>query len=419
MADQSLSTQSALDAVYFQLTQLADNLAAHANAPLGIAHGFNFFHPLNFTDQYANAITSYVDDADNTVGDLAVTINIGGVRYFCPAKLTTLDGQTPMSGLPAEITAFLTASNGADETNWVTNFASALATYVNTMNAQYLLPHARLGYWESHRNVTAAPRTWTDSAGHVVGDVSVKIPVGGTVYEIPARTTLGGTVKPWLNFKFCADYDGIAPRWYYNVYLHANDDNQVSYFYFTDDAISGVPAASGTLPRAIRLLVNKSPYGTDPTWFVMPPGSAIGYVKQLFSTFLGSAALFVTSYNVSGDSYKFTILDANGSDNTTPAAVLRLLAIAYTTGQPNERRYSLGNLCCFRNNDEDGGWTFFPIPLPGGAAEGVSITREIPTLAWWGGAWPPPTTYYIGQTYAASATEIANLEWHASDPLAP
>jgi hypothetical protein len=329
-----------------------------------------------------------------------------------------------MSGLPAEITAFLTASNGAGETNWVTNFASALAAYVNTMNAQYLLPHARLGYWEAHRNVTAAPRTWTDSAGHTVGDNSVKIPVGGTVYEIPAKTTLGGTVRPWLNFKFCADYDGISPRWYYNVYFSAREDNQVGYFYFTDDATSGFltsPAASGTLPRAIRLLVNKSPYGTEPTWFVIPPGSAVGYVQQLFPTFLGSPGLFVTSYNVSGDSYKFTILDANNV-GALPAAAMRLLAIAYSTGQPSERRYSLGNLCAFRTENEEGGWSFFPplgVPLPEEAASTISITREIPTLAYWGGAWPPPTTYYIGQTYAASDAEIANLEWHASDPLAP
>lgn len=436
MSEQNVVTQAQLNAVYFYLNELADNLAAHANASLGPAHGFNFLHPVTFVDKYANTINGYLDDNDDTVGTHILIFNYEGVRYFCPAKLSSRAGQTAMSGLPTAITAYLAQVSGAGASNWVTEFAITLANYVSAMNVQYLLPHARLGYWEAHRNVTASsPDSWTDSAGHVTGTASVKIPIGGIVYKIPAKTTLQGTVKPWVGFELAADYKDRATvddvTWDKNVYRHdadnsGNQDNpgQFSYFHFTERN------ASGTLPRALRLIINASQYGTSTNWLVIPPDSpsvaryltrSLYYrrLSELFpGTWIGGRKMGVSEYtdltcldgdcsSTVTDKYMFSFNNDGGND----PLICRVMAIAYAIGTDDEKRYSFGNKCQFQNKDTDG--DIFSDP-----ADNTYLRYSWPyfDVAWTDDEFVE--SLLIGEVIPDEIA-VGSLIWHDDDPLKP
>lgn len=432
MSDKSIATQSQLNAIYFQLNDLAENLAAHANAPLGFAHGFNFLHPVSFVDVYQNTINGYLDSHDDQVGEYVVVVNYAGVRYFCPAKTTALAGQPAMSGLPASLVAHLSAVSGASSANWVTDFAVTLASYVSSMNAQYLLPHARYGYWEAHRNVTVTSRAWTDDAGHVVGDSSVLIAVGGRVYEIPAKMSLKGTVKYWSNFELSADYSSRTQStltWNKNVYFNAADNSgnesspgQFAYFWFTERN------STGTLPRAIRVLVNESQYGNSDNWLVMPPSTLVDpgftvssvkfhHIKTLFNTFNGGTSMAMAEYptlpcvngtcnSVATTPFMFTF---NNDEGGNPIFV-RVMSIAYAQGTADEKKYSFGNLVTFRNEDTDGG-------ACSGPDNNVSLSWEDPfNLGYTAGE--ILNAHPIGTTIPDDVAP-ANLLWVNDDPLKP
>lgn len=427
MADQNISTQSTLNQVFFRLNDLADNLTAHANASLSDAHGINFLEPVNFTDKYGNLITAYVDSDTNNVGSLVVTFSYGGIRYYSPAKLTTLPGSTPMSGLPASVLAFLAATTGAATSNWVTEFTVALSTFVSNMNTGYLLPHSHRGYWEAHKDITAySPRAWLDSAGHTVGDAAIRMAVGGVVYEIPAKLSMSGGVIYRRGFELAADLQTASfstMLWNKNVYRRSRDGDQYGFFYFTERN------ASGTLPRAVRLLLNASRFGTDPNWLVLPPGNdgtTFTFINTLFPGFWTDpqvTSLRIRSYNdltaVSGGtsgvvntSYQFQFWDSSGNDSVHAVAVVRIMCIAYPAGSATEKKHSFGNLCAFRDNDTDGSWIF------GGPDSSVGLSSEIPTFV------PSYTNNQFVTSYTIGTVNLdeiaqANLIWHGSDPLAP
>ena len=203
MSAQSIATQSQLEYVDFTIAQVLDNLAAHANADLSTAHGFNLiFGPAD--DGHGNNLSYYSDAAGNLVGAFQLSVIIDGNQVCVPANITTLPGESSGSGTSLDPT--LDTQTGAGPSNWITEFEDQVSGLLTTILQSYLLPHTLDGYWEVHGGVILVePETthqgpsgsgsaegWWSSAAIFVADASLVLSAGGATLRIPASTRLGG-----------------------------------------------------------------------------------------------------------------------------------------------------------------------------------------------------------------------------------
>lgn len=186
----SLATQSDLDAINFSLQQLAENLAAHTNGSLSEGHGIGIFP--GYTDADGNDLTNYEDSNGDTVGTYHIRFIIGGVSYWVPGQISTLDGQASDHGLTVNTQGI----ESRDGSSWVTKFVQDIAPYVDQVGVDYLLPHTELGHWEAHGGLAVSTATTTDNAGHTVGNRLIHFGWNGVVYTLVAHTRFGGPAQP-------------------------------------------------------------------------------------------------------------------------------------------------------------------------------------------------------------------------------
>lgn len=199
----TIATQAQLSTVNFELSQLIDNLAAHANDDQSDSHGLNFVNgPSN--DANGNDLSYYGDVNGDVVGTFQVGFLVNDQRVYVPAKITTLDGKPSTTGLT--VTPVTDAESGAGASSWVTNFDDDLTGLVQTILEQYLLPHTQLAYWEAHGGLmfvnpelahkgpvgSGSGAGWLDSSLHLVASASLRLKVDGLLISIPCSTRVGG-----------------------------------------------------------------------------------------------------------------------------------------------------------------------------------------------------------------------------------
>jgi len=192
----AVATQTELGSLNFALQQAAENLASHANGSMSEAHGMDMY-PGRADDGYGNDVTYYEDSNGDQVGTKYVRIILAGIAYYVPAKITTLAGKAPSTGITdTDLTAY-GVSSGQGSSHWVTQFQLDSAHYIQEVLETYLLPHTEKGYWEAHTGFDSAITSATnDSAGHAVGSRLLPIPIDGNFWNIVASTRLGGPLQP-------------------------------------------------------------------------------------------------------------------------------------------------------------------------------------------------------------------------------
>lgn len=342
MADKNLITTSGLQEVKTAEGELAFNLFTHANSSLSKAHGWEFLDlPHPFLDATGNDVSIYTDSHGDRVGYYQMQLTYNGVNYYAGLEASVLAGQ------PASANIVLTSRSQLaiqDGTAWITKFNTHNESNLIVTNDDVLIPHTRLGHWQSHTgNVySVIPQVVKDSAGHTVSEFIARISFGGKELWIPVQPRLGGPLQP---IRLPKPGITVARGANLNVNQMSADDAQFTIFFF--NAPTG-----GTLPYTLKWQFNTYQpihglYWADPlvgsgTWVDLP-----------YTT----VALPIPAGNPEAGIYAMTPPDSMtmqvsaGSNTLRTAATVRAL---YT----NAAGTVTSNWCLFLAADSDGSWVF-------------------------------------------------------------
>ena len=191
MPIKSLATQSELHGLQDAVNVLAENLKAHASAPLGKAHGIQLVN--GYVDDAGNDLTTYQDSHGDIVADKFVAFCVDGILYYAPGATSTLAGQVSSVQAIADSAGEVTGTLGGS--TLITDYTSLEILHAQNVNSLFL-EHTRLPHASAHQNMSAFLKTTLDSAGHTVGRYVVQLALGGTVYQVPCDRRLGGPVQP-------------------------------------------------------------------------------------------------------------------------------------------------------------------------------------------------------------------------------
>jgi len=292
--NQTLVTQTAAQPVLAALTEVASNLAAHANASISKAHGINMlqFAPNSINDGSGNDISVYYDDHGDVIGTIFVTFVINDTVYYAPALVTTLPGQALSTGqgvygasAPSAPASPGTTDNSA---TWITDVISQETSAVNAINNSVLIPHTQDGYWEVHDSMTAIAFNTYDSIGHLIGDHVIILYWGGNTYQIPCSTRLGGPLQPPWSVPFSPVQNAF--------WVIGPDDNTTTFDYTV--------YASGTNPNATPWSMCGGNQPLTLTWYAQDDSGAWNVVASGQSTIPFSNAS--TTVVVQSNSNSFT-----------------------------------------------------------------------------------------------------------------
>lgn len=344
-----ITTQSALSEANFIVQEFADNLAAHSNSSLSVAHGINTFPALN-PDSDGNDRTYFEDARGNIVGTRHIRFVIDGVSYWVPGQDSTLAGQPPGTN----ITNLQGASGnglGAGDDNWVTVFEQQSVDSIVTINTDYLLPHVKLGHWEAHGGISVESETTLNSAGYEIGDSIIKLPIGGVVYKIPAHTRFGGPVQWWQAGRISTDPSFTSGA--NMVWMGNTGDNNFAYFYYRDAS-----PFKGTRPRKVTWQLNSSTSGNG-SWHDIPttPGATAPVICG--GSWNGNPTVTFWGYTISntamvtGSSGLFCTV-STGENYRIATCVVRAKIVSNFGGSITRTTYT--GLCQFLSQDEASGY---------------------------------------------------------------
>lgn len=187
----SIVTKGSLQPVLYSLNELSSNLAAHANATLSRAHGFNILSIPNGTfDVYGNDISKYLDNTSQVLGDYYLVFSYADKVYYAPASTTTLDGQTSNTGL-GSFQGPASSESLTNKASYITELAEEEQAKLQSIN-DALVAHSLESYSTVHGSLVVQRRDVKDSSGVVIGTHAALITYDGIVYEIPCCDVLGG-----------------------------------------------------------------------------------------------------------------------------------------------------------------------------------------------------------------------------------
>jgi hypothetical protein len=198
MGDTNLVTTDSLQEIKISEQEIVNNLFVHANASLSMAHGWEYLRlPSPFLDAFGNDLSTYCDSNGDIVGHFQLRLTFDNTNYYVGIESTGLAGQPSNTGLIVSASnALQPQSEGG--TAWITSFVSNTGQVVEAANSTILLPHTRLGHWETHTGGVYAviPQVTYDSSGHVVGNFITRIGYQGQELWIPCDSRLGGPIQP-------------------------------------------------------------------------------------------------------------------------------------------------------------------------------------------------------------------------------
>lgn len=323
MATRNIVTQTGIEDLKFSLSELASNLASHANASLSKAHGINTI--TGYVDSYGNDLTTYQDSAGAVLGAYFVVFTVSGVRYYAPANATALAGQ---AALTAGIdTSGNDAFSGQGTSALITDYTSDLITQATNVNNNVLIPHTRLAHWNAHGNITVAAQKTYSSTGTQVGSHLVYLTIGGVNYSIPVSDRIGGPVRTPV-------VSGISPS--QSVHFGSGEPNSCN-----------IPLTL-TVTAGTRPIVYHWQFNSNGTWTDITPAS--------------SGALSVPGWN-SGIGYAwastststFTITSANPGSDATASMQLRCRVTNDAIPDTGPTSGVITNICVFTAQDDTGG----------------------------------------------------------------
>lgn len=207
-AEKSILTQSSINNIKTWESQLAENLAAHANASLSKAHGMTYRYLLSpYLDSSGNDVGVYYDSGGDVVGYHQMQVTYNNTLYFVPLNSSMLDGQPAATGVPSTVGSISTTGGSA----WVTDFVSAAQQNMEATN-NLLLPHTQLSHWEAHTvsSYAVLPQSTVDSAGHTVGRYVLKLVYENQELFIPCDTRMGGPPQPARNISITIDTPNVV-----------------------------------------------------------------------------------------------------------------------------------------------------------------------------------------------------------------
>lgn len=346
-----ITTQSALGEANFIVQEFANNLGAHSNASLSVAHGIDTFPALN-PDSAGNNRTYFEDSHGNIVGTRHIRFIVDGISYWVPGQDSVLAGQPANNN----ITNLQGATNdlGTGDDNWVTVFEQQSVDSIVTVNTDYLLPHVKLGHWETHGSVSVEAETTLNSAGYEIGDMVIKLAIGGVVYKIPAHTRFGGPVQWWSSGRVSTNANfslGHNIAWYGDPSGGSGGGNASwGVFYYHDSA-----PAKGTFPRKVTWQLNANAAGASSTWLDIPIG---GGVASGFG-WTGNSTLAFGGYSIPNGTattnpVPMTVYVSEGENWRMAECVVRAKIVSNFGGSPTRTTYT--GLCQFLAQDEASGY---------------------------------------------------------------
>lgn len=309
MADRNIVTQVGIEDLKFALAEIAENLDSHINASLSKAHGINLI--TGYVDAYGNDLTTYRDSNGDLVASYFIRFTIDGVVYYAPASFTTLDGQPATNG--SVDTSPDTDTSPESGSSWVTDYTSDQVAQAESINNDVLVEHTRRPHWDAHGGLTVLTQDSFSNLGHKVGTHIIQMRVGGTVYNIPCSTRLGGPVQLPRGVSILASY--------YDKYDHPRDVNL------------SVPTTvtGGTLPFTYQWQIF-----SNAGWVDITPNP----VTQSVSDGSKSVNIRWTSY----DSGTMVVVESNPGNGATHSFIFRVIvtsAAGSTTS--NNFQYTVTN----------------------------------------------------------------------------
>lgn len=192
MSQRAIVTQAELAGFKAAVNLVAENLNTHINQSVSKAHGIAAVD--GFVDGDGNDRTVYRNSNGDAIGTTCVRFVISGVPYYAPGAPTILEGQPASTGSLDSNPDIVAAVSAPSRSSLVTEYGVITSQQAINVNS-LLLEHARLNHDQAHSfggTMRVIPKLTHDSAGYVVGRYAIKFVVGGTEYEIPCDTRLGG-----------------------------------------------------------------------------------------------------------------------------------------------------------------------------------------------------------------------------------
>lgn len=195
MGNTNLVTSSSLQEIKVSELEIVNNLSIHANTSLSKAHGWVFLNlPSPYLDSGGNDVSFYADSNGDIVGHYMLRLTYNNTNYYAPMESSILAGQDATTGLTI---AEISTAGVIGGTAWITEFVSEVQSVIQSANSTVLLPHTRLGHWETHTGSIYAviPQVTYDSSGHTVGNYIARISFNGQELWIPCDSRLGGPLQ--------------------------------------------------------------------------------------------------------------------------------------------------------------------------------------------------------------------------------
>lgn len=309
MGNTGIATKNSLAEIQTALAELADNLSFHVGRTLSKAHGINivqFASPIY--DASGNDVQYYRNSQNVIVGRYQLRFTVNDTVYYAPASTTALSGSSGTGSITEADVSLLLNSTG--RTGLITTFSLDLLQSIQAVQSNILLPHTKLGHWESHAPITVHRKTTYDASGATVGRYVAVIQVNGVKYEIPCDTQLGGPPRAmrWTGL-------GLATNnsFTHNAFQSSMDVPEIGYIFYRD--------GSGSTPRSILFqftfgATRYQPIPEGATWVdVDPSGDTL--VVTPFISFTTDAYNTNPTYPTAKLTLKMTITQPDG----TPQAV--------------------------------------------------------------------------------------------------
>ena len=375
-SEKNLITQARLQEVKFAQSELVDNLYAHANASLSIAHGIELYYlPHPTLDGVGNDISVYRDSHGDRVGYYYMRLTFNNTNYYAPLEVTTLAGKDPMTGISPDLNVGVIVPVTPGGTAWVTDFTPEDEQDLIVTNDSVLYPHTLLSHWETHGAgiYQIFPQNTYDSAGHKIGTHLARIVVDGVEYRVPCTTSATGGIPQPPRVAFPAINVGAGTNWNYTAM--GRDDHQYGHFYWNN-------AIGGTLPISFMFEFNtyQPQKGAWGSWQSDPLLGSGTWVPMPFSlTPLPMTGNPITAEYTYFSGNHMQIRSSSGSDSKRCAATVR----GKFTGAGGT---TYTNYCIFIANDEDG-CGFIADPDVNQSASHVTIAVD---PVWIDGYYYPP-----------------------------